>query len=123
LESAKGALDGWATEGDSQSENLVRSVADLDEALCEHLDQEEEKILPLAAEYVSVEEWGMLPGHGMANFQGDKIWLILGLIRENFTEEQRALMLANMPPPAVQMWESMGEASFDEMIGEVRATR
>ena len=35
-----------------------------------------------------------LPGHGMAAFDGDKIWLILGLIRERMNDEQRAAMLA-----------------------------
>ena len=39
------------------------------------------------------EEWGALPGHGMANFHGDKIWLILGLIRERMNDEQRAAMI------------------------------
>ena len=47
-------------------------------------------MLPLAAENLSMEEWGALPGHGMANFHGDKIWLILGLIRERMNDEQRA---------------------------------
>jgi len=31
-------------------------------------------------------------------------------------------MLAHMPPPARQMWESMGEASFNELIAQVRQT-
>ena len=81
---------------------------------------EEAEIVPLAGDHVTVEEWGMLPAHGFANFTGDKVWLILGLIRENFTDEQRAIMLAQMPPPAVEMWQSMGEASFDQMMAEVR---
>ncbi len=66
------------------------------DALCthlgEHLDEEEQKVLPLAAANLSMEEWGALPAHGMANFHGDKIWLILGLIRERMTDEQRAEM-------------------------------
>ena len=61
-------------------------------------------MLPLAAEHLSVEEWGALPGHGMADFDGDKIWLILGLIRERMTDDQRAAMMAHMPPPALEMW-------------------
>ena len=78
------------------------------------------EILPLAAANMTVEEWGELPGHAMGSFQGDKIWLIMGLIRENFSPQQRDQMLAHMPPPAVQMWETMGESSFKSMIAEVR---
>ena len=71
-------------------------------------------MLPLAAEYLSMEEWGALPGHGMANFHGDKIWLILGLIRERMTDEQRAAMMAHMPPPALEMWTGFGEQAFKD---------
>ena len=87
-----------------------------------HLDQEEVEIVPLAAEYLTVEEWGSLPGHAMGKFQGDKVWLIMGLIRENFNQEQRDLMLEHLPPPARQMWETMGEASFNDVIAQVRRT-
>ena len=44
----------------------------------------------------------------------------MGLIRENFTQQQRDMMLAHMPPPAREMWETMGERSFNELIVQVR---
>jgi hypothetical protein len=46
----------------------------------------------------------------------------MGLIRENFTQQQRDAMLEHMPPPASQMWQNMGEASFNELIAQVRQT-
>ena len=55
----------------------------------------------------------------MANFHGDKIWLILGLIRERMTEEQTAAMLAHMPPPALDMWTGFGEQAFKDYSSEV----
>ncbi len=122
LKTSNGALAAWQDKGDPEAANLEVSLGALDEILSAHLDMEESEIMPLAADHVTVEEWGMLPAHGFANFKGDKVWLILGLIRENFSDEQRAIMLAHMPPPAVQMWETMGEASFNQMIGEVRQT-
>jgi hypothetical protein len=60
-----------------------------------------------------------LPGHALAGYQGDKVWLILGLIRERMTDEQRAKMLANMPPPARDMWTGFGENAFNELSSEV----
>ena len=50
----------------------------------------------------------------MANFHGDKIWLILGLIRERMTDEQRAMMTEHMPPPALEMWNGFGEQAFKD---------
>jgi hypothetical protein len=116
------ALSAWEKNGDSDATGLEHSLAALNEVLTAHLDTEEAEIVPVAADCVTVEEWGMLPAHGFANFEGDKVWLILGLIRENFTDDQRAQMLAHMPPPAREMWETMGESSFNQMIGEVRRT-
>jgi hypothetical protein len=122
LAASKTATATWESKGDTEGPELARTLESLDEALSAHLDHEEATVVPLAAEHLTVEEWGMLPGHAMASFTGDKIWLIMGLVRENFTPEQRAMMLEHMPPPARQMWETMGEASFNAMIAEVRQT-
>jgi hypothetical protein len=51
----------------------------------------------------------------MGAFAGDKIWLILGLIRQQMNDEQRA----RKPPPAVEMWTSVGESSFNQLMAEV----
>jgi len=122
LESARRNVATWELDGDAHAPDAVRSLQELDAALCCHLDQEEAEIVPLAAEHMTVEEWAMLPGHAMGNFAGDKVWLIMGLIRENFTPAQRDMMLAKMPPPARQMWENMGEASYTDLIARVRQT-
>jgi hypothetical protein len=115
-------VDSWRAEGDAQAPQLVRSMQALHDALTPHLDLEEAEVVPLAGEHLTVEEWGALPGHSLGAFEGDKVWLIMGLVRENFTDEQRDAMLEHMPPPARKMWETMGEASFDDLIAQVRQT-
>ena len=114
LEEARSSLAAWPS-GDAAAQKAAQERL---EALCghlgEHLDDEEQNLLPLAAANLSVEEWGALPGHGMANFHGDKIWLILGLIRERMTDEQRAAMLEHLPPPALEMWTGFGEQAFKD---------
>ena len=94
----------------------------LEATLIPHLDEEEANVVPLAAAHMNAAEWGQLSGHAMGHFQGDKVWLIMGLVRENFTQEQRDMMLAHMPPPAREMWETAGERSFNELIVQVRQT-
>jgi hypothetical protein len=120
MDAVTSRLGSWETRGDSEGQALVLSLRALDDVLSPHFDQEEAQILPLAGEHLTVEEWGMLPAHGMANFKGDKIWLILGLILENSTQEQRDAMLNGMPQPAREMWENMGEASFNDLIAQLR---
>jgi Hemerythrin HHE cation binding domain len=113
-------IDGWRAEGDSQAQAMLGALQALDDALTPHLDYEEDEVVPLAAEHLTMQEWGALPGHALRTFTGDKVWLIMGLIRENFTPDQRDAMLENMPPPAREMWETVGETSFDDLIAQVR---
>jgi Hemerythrin HHE cation binding domain len=114
LEQATAALAAWPG-GDAAAQQAAQERLDeLCSHLNEHLAEEEEKVLPLAGQYLSMEEWGLLPGHGMANFHGDKIWLILGLIRERMNDDQRAAMTAHMPPPALDMWTNFGEQAFND---------
>jgi iron-sulfur cluster repair protein YtfE (RIC family) len=114
LDEARAALAAWPG-GDAAAQETAQARLDqLGAHLGAHLSEEEQHVLPLAADNLSMAEWGALPEHGMANFHGDKIWLILGLIRERMTEEQRAAMLAHMPPPAVEMWAGFGEQAFKD---------
>ncbi len=120
-DAARRALERWGTEGDDAADGAAAALGELGAQLTDHLDEEEAVILPLAADCLTLEEWGALPGHGLRNFGGDKVWLILGLIRENMDDAQRQAMLDHMPPPARDMWEHMGEAAFGELIVQVRA--
>jgi hypothetical protein len=121
LADAEDALQVWSAKPNaSSSAAFIASIADLDEVLRAHLAEEELVVLPLCDEHLSVEEWGALPGHAMANFQGDRIWLVLGLIREQMTDDQRDHMLASMPPPAVEMWTTFGRDAYDGFVAELR---
>jgi len=113
-------LEIWKAKGDDGEQGVLDALRSLQVTLIPHLDEEEAEIVPLAAAHMDAEEWGQLPGHAMGHFQGDKIWLIMGLIRENFTQQQRDTMLAHMPAPAREMWETVGERSFNDLIVQVR---
>jgi hypothetical protein len=100
--------------------DLLGALASLQSGLVLHVGEEEEVVLPLVAEHINVAEWGELPAHGLGHFQGDKVWLILGLIQEQMTPEQVELMEAHMPPPVVEFWRNDGRATFVEFIGRLR---
>ena len=114
LEQARTALAAWPS-GDAAAQQAAQErLVELGSHLNEHLLEEEQKVLPLAGANLSMEEWGAMPAHGMAAFDGDKIWLVVGLIRERMNDEQRAAMMAHMPPPALEMWTGFGEQAFKE---------
>lgn len=115
------ALAEWSAGDETAQRRVVDCLTDLGATLVAHLDEEERQLLPMCAESMTAPEWGELAPHGMQAFGGDKIWLILGLIRERFTQEQRDRMLANMPPPAVEMWTGFGENAFNELMRAIGA--
>ena len=120
-EEAGEALAAWYSAPSAASGRaLVTALTDLWTELGKHLGEEETEILPLASRNMSPEEWGALPGHAMAHFTGDKIWLVLGLVFEQMTPEQLAFTFALLPPPVVEMWHGSGRAAFDEFIATVR---
>jgi len=119
--SAGDALSAWNISADAAGgrrfgEALRRLGSEVDT----HFAEEEAEILPLASRTLSPEEWGAMPGHAMASFTGDKIWLVLGLIFEQMNDEQLSFTFSLLPPPVVEMWNTSGRAAFNEFIGRVR---
>lgn len=121
LDDVRAALVRWMPAGEAGAAGeVLGAIARLSGELVPHLDTEEREIVPLLARHLSTQEWGEMPGHALRAFDGDRVWLILGLIRENMNQDQRDSMLAHMPPPARDMWINIGNAAFDEFIAEVR---
>lgn len=117
LRAVEAALPEWqAAPTSDATEALSARMASLNSQLSEHLDEEEQQILPIAATCVNVAEWGQLPEHGLRTFSGDKLWLVLGLIREQMTPAQVADMDAHMPPPVVQFWTETGHTLFSDYM-------
>jgi hypothetical protein len=121
LQRSDGALSAWAGGDADAQEDAAVALGALGGRLEQHLDEEERQVLPLCAEHLSLGEWGALPGHALGSFTGDKVWLILGMIRDQMRQDQRDQMLAHMPPPAVDMWTSMGEQAYKNLLAEVGA--
>lgn len=119
---ASDQLPGWATEPSAaEGESLAVLIERLAAALFVHLDDEEREILPLAESHLSVEEWSRLGAHGRSQLATPKQRMqILGAILEDATPEERARMLAPMPPPIREGWLSQGQAGYDAHIAALR---
>jgi hemerythrin-like domain-containing protein len=119
LGNAQIALAAWPGGAAQKQADTAAALEALRAQLMVHLDREESEGLPLCAKNLTAEEWGKLPGHALAGYQGDKVWLILGLIRQRMNDGQRAAMLEHMPPPAVEMWTGFGEQAFNDLSSQV----
>lgn len=109
-----------ATPGVQSAEALRDALHTTLDVLVDHLDEEESAILPIAARHVSPEEWGALPGHALRHFDGDQLWIVLGLVFDHMTAEQRAVAQAHMPPPLLDAWREHGRRVYDSMLAALR---
>lgn len=117
LASVTAALAAWRTEPEPGSATaLIEALRSLQTALVRHLDDEEAYVLPIAARAVTEAEWNQLPANGLRHFDGDKLWLVLGLIRQHMTAQEREQMDAHMPPPVTQAWLPAGRGMFEDFM-------
>jgi hypothetical protein len=122
LEAAEAQVAAWRASGSTaDGEKVAAAVDALGVILLSHLDQEEAFVVPLAAKHMTAPEWGQLPSHGMRTFDGDRLWLILGLVREQMRPDQIAIMEAHMPPPLLEMWQTFGSDQFTRFMTDVRS--
>ena len=119
---AESAVAQWrADPTEDNRAGAVGALGALDDVLVPHLDEEEREIVPLAATCINAAEWGEMPEHGLRTFTGDKMWLILGLIRDEMSPQKLDEMDAHMPPLVVEFWATQGQAMYAQYVGELRA--
>lgn len=122
LDAAKTALADWrAAPGVAGRSAALAALTQLEASLAPHLSEEEQVVLPIAASYLNVAEWGQLPEHGLRAFEGDELWLVLGLVQEQMPAPAIADMEAHLPPPLLQAWHATGKQVFADRIAAVRS--
>ena len=121
IDAGRSAIASWrAAPSTDNAQAVIDALGSIVEPLRPHLAEEETVLLPIAAKWISPEEWARLPGHAMMSFRADKPWLALGLVREQLDQEHRDGMLAGMPPEMQTMWTEQMEPAFNAFIAEVR---
>jgi hemerythrin-like domain-containing protein len=121
VERAQQQLDAWRrTPSSAAGEELAATVEQLNQALFEHLDQEEREILPLAEQYVTVEEWAKLGEHGRDSMTREELPIMFGAILEEADPQERASMIALLPPPIRLLMRTLGAWKYRRYISEVR---
>ncbi len=122
MDDGRSAIAAWRiAPSTATAQGVVESLGAIDAALRPHLGDEEATVVPLCTAWISPEEWAQLPAHAMQSFRADKPWLVLGLVFEQLTSEQRAGMLEGMPPEMRTVWSEQWEPAFEAFVAEVRA--
>jgi hypothetical protein len=86
---------------------------------CQH--DEEEYILPLIAEHLTVAEWERMGQRFAEEVPKSKMLFFLGMILEDADPAGRQAMMANLPVPARFAWAAFGQRQFRRRVGKIRA--
>ena len=113
VEEIHALLPGWTRDADAAS---ARRLADLFDTLyvhlVEHLDAEEERLLPIAARSVTQAEWDEMGATARREAPRRESLLALGMFQHDGDPEAFALMLGDAPPPVRWLLPRLARRAF-----------
>lgn len=113
--------EAWAQTADPAArEAFAQAIEETAVPLLAHLNQEESDILPLALQYISEDEWGLLAAHTLASTPKPDLITGLGGVLEDATDEERAMLLRHVPAAAKLLYSLTGKQAY---IKEATAVR
>lgn len=107
LEAAEQRTCRWRTSATAADRDaLADAIEGLLPPLVEHLDTEEDKMLPLIDRYLTSEEWADVGKKGLGDVPGAKVPVLFGMLLQDASNEQRALFKEAIGTPlfAVMSW-------------------
>jgi Hemerythrin HHE cation binding domain len=101
LEAASTACAAWRERPSAETgEALAASLENLNAVVQPHLDDEEQKVVPLAAVTLTQQEWDAMGKRGADWIPRNKRGIAFGMILEPLGEADRAFMMRSLPAPA-----------------------
>jgi hemerythrin-like domain-containing protein len=100
LDAASAACTAWRQRPSAETgEALAASLDQLNSITQPHLDDEEQKVVPLAAVTLTQQEWEAVGKHSVAQIPSKKRGIAFGMILEPLGEADRAYMMRVLPAP------------------------
>lgn len=100
IDAATEACAAWRRAPAAETaEALAASLDNLNEVLQPHLDDEEQKVVPLAAVTLTQQEWDVLGERGRASIPRKMLPIAMGMMLEPLEPADRDYMLSQLPAP------------------------
>ncbi len=115
------ALQAWqASAAADHRDELVGALSAHRHVLIEHLDDEEDHLLPIASHHLSGPEWAALGDHFVDTTPKAELLIFLGAVLEEATVDERTTLLGSMPLAARLAWRSVGRRRYASHLRQVR---
>ena len=121
LDAAAAACAAWRQRPSAESgEALAAALDELNKVAQQHLDDEEQKVVPLAAVTMTQQEWRELGEHGIAQIPRNKRGIAFGYILEPLGAEDRAYMMSALPAPVRMLFPLLIERPWKKYATKLR---
>jgi hypothetical protein len=108
LDAASAACATWRQHPSADTgEALAGALDRLNEVVQPHLDDEEQKVVPLAAVTLTQQEWDAMGKRGMSSIPRNKRAVAAGMMLEPLDPADRAYMMKHVPAPARMLFPFM----------------
>ena len=121
LEAASAACAAWRQRPSAETgEALAAALDHLNAVVQPHLDDEENKVVPLAAVTLTQQEWDAMGKHGVAWIPRNKRGIAFGMILEPLDDADRAYMMRSLPAPVRMLYPFLIERPWKKYASTLR---
>ena len=121
LEEASAACAAWRQRPSAETgEALAASLDHLNQVVQPHLDDEEQKVVPLAAVTLTQQEWDAMGKRGMNSVPRNKRGLAAGMMLEPLDAADRAYMMKHVPALVRMLFPFMVERPWRKYAATLR---
>ena len=105
LDAASAACATWRQRPSAETgEALAAALDHLNAVVQPHLDDEEQKVVPLAAVTLTQEEWDAMGKHAVASIPRNKRGIAFGMLLDPLNQPDRAYMMRVLPAPVRMLY-------------------
>ena len=101
-------------------ETLATALESLNTVLQPHLDDEEQKVVPLAAVTLTEEEWTAMGEHSQAGIPKKMMPVAFGLLLEPLNDTDKAYMKGHLPTPVRLLFPLLIQRPWDKYAKQLR---
>jgi hemerythrin-like domain-containing protein len=121
LDAASAACATWRARPSTETgEGLATALDQLTSVAERHLDDEEQKVVPLAAATLTQQEWDAIGEHAVAQIPRDQQPIAFGMILEPLDDADRAYMKRVLPRPVRVLYPILIDRPWKKYASKLR---